>query len=312
MHTNDHIALIDLQQWRDGGPRTREEVAARLDTALRAHGFCLITGHGLPRLLRSELRSLARVFFTLPAEVKERYTAGTGGSGWSPALPIAPGRPPDLKETFSFRSGGSTGSQDLDDRRSERWPAEVPRLQDAAGEFLRRMRALSDELLSVCAVALGAAPRYFEAFRRDPTHAGALKWYPSLRHLGPTRPGQHRVGPHTDLGALTVIDREFGLGGLQLETADRRWLDAPCTPETLSVTVGELLSRWSGDRWPACRHRVAPPPAEVPEEDLLSLLYVSGADHDALIESFPPPVGTTAHPPVRWGDYLRANLTAQR
>ncbi|RLV10440.1 oxidoreductase [Streptomyces griseocarneus] len=310
--TDDHVARIDLRAWREGGARERERVAAELDGALRAHGFCLVTGHGVPRAPRAELRSLARTFFLLPEQVKADYAALPGGSGWCPPLPVAPGRPPDLKETFSFRAGGSTGSAALDRGRTKLWPREVPRLEAAAGEFLQHMRALSDELLSVCAVALGASPGHFRAFRRDPTHAGALKWYPSLRRLGAPEPGQQRVGPHTDLGALTVIDREFGLGGLQLEAADGRWIDAPYEPDALSVTVGELLARWTGDRWPACRHRVAPPPSDAPEEDLLSLLYVSGADHDALVEPFPPPVGVTAYPPVLWGDYLRANLTAQR
>jgi hypothetical protein len=55
---------------------------------------------------------------------------------------------------------------------------------------------------------------------------------------------------------------------------------------------------------------VLAPPPEAPEEDLLSLVYFYEADHDAVIESLPSPIGTTSYPPVVWGDYLRAKLAA--
>jgi hypothetical protein len=55
---------------------------------------------------------------------------------------------------------------------------------------------------------------------------------------------------------------------------------------------------------------VLPPPADAPEEELLSLVFFYEADHDAVIESFPPPIGVTSYPPVVWGDYLREKLAA--
>ncbi|MCX5387442.1 isopenicillin N synthase family oxygenase [Streptomyces sp. NBC_00083] len=308
----DAAVIIDLAPWRDGGPDGRNEVARRLDSAFVSNGFCLITGHGVPTDVLAELRLLAREFFALPEQVKGGYRAASGGSGWSAGLAIARGGPTDLKEAFTFRAGGSTGSPELDQRRSQRWPAEVPRLAEAADAYLRAMRRLSDELLELCAHALGARVDHFTSLRRDPTQVGALKWYPSLRHLGTAAADRPRLGEHSDFGALTVLDRERGLGGLQLRTAEGGWADAPFVSGSLAVNVGELLARWTGDRWVACRHRVAPPPAAAPDEDLVSLLYVSGADHDALIEAFPPPIGRTVHPPVRWGDWLREYLTTPR
>ncbi|MEY9947054.1 isopenicillin N synthase family dioxygenase [Kitasatospora sp. GAS1066B] len=304
--------LIDLERWRTGEPHDRDQVARRLDAVFGSYGFCLVTGHQVPAELLRELRALAREFFALPEPVKAGYRAERGGSGWSTDYPNAQGGPADLRETFSFRDGGATGSAVLDERRVQRWPSQVPRLAELAEEYLRSMRRLSDELLTVCAHALGAPADHFTALRRDPTHVGGLKWYPSLRRLGTTTPGGYRHAPHTDLGALTVLDREHGLGGLQLHSAEGGWVDAPFVPGTLAVNVGQLLARWTGDRWPACLHRVAPPPAAAPEEDLLSLLYASGADQDALIEAFAPPVGRTDYPPVRWSEYLRSHFAAAR
>ncbi|MGW1641549.1 isopenicillin N synthase family dioxygenase [Streptomyces lavendulae] len=304
--------LIDLERWRAGDSRERDRTAQRLDTVFGSYGFCLITGHGLPAGLLTDLRRLAREFFALPEQVKAGYRTRDSGSGWSGGLKAGQDSPADLKEVFSFRELASTGPAVPGARPAHRWPSEVPRLAEVAEEFLRVMRRLSDELFVLCAHALGAPADHFTALRRDPTHVGALKWYPSLCHLGTTAPGRQRHGDHTDRGALTVLDREYGLGGLQLHSPDGHWVDAPFMPGTLAVNVGELLARWTGDRWPACRHRVAPPSAAAPEEDLLSLLYASGADRDALIESFPPPVGRTVYPPVRWGEYLRRYFTTPR
>ncbi len=41
------VPVIDLGPWRSGEPGARERIAARVDEALRAAGFLLITGHGV-------------------------------------------------------------------------------------------------------------------------------------------------------------------------------------------------------------------------------------------------------------------------
>jgi isopenicillin N synthase-like dioxygenase len=109
---------------------------------------------------------------------------------------------------------------------------------------------------------------------------------------------------------VTVLDREPGLGGLQVYTATGEWVDAPFDPEAFTINIGDLLARWTGDRWRSTRHRVLAPPADAPDEDLLSLVYFYEADHDAVVESLPAPIGHASYPPVVWGDYLRAKLAA--
>jgi len=43
---------------------------------------------------------------------------------------------------------------------------------------------------------------------------------------------------------------------------------------------------------------VLAPPPDAPEEELMSLVYFYEADHDAVIETLPPPIGRTSYPPV--------------
>jgi isopenicillin N synthase-like dioxygenase len=314
---SDYVPMIDLAPWFAGGDG-RARVAAQVDEALRRAGFLLITGHGVADELRAEVRALAREFFALPAEVKAKYAVSVGGRGWLPPGVEANGyaegtpTPPDLKESYTLGQDDPTGDPDVDRDwfPPNVWPAEVPRLREVVQEYLRRMHALADELMTICAVALGLPEDHFAAYLTHPTYGFNINWYPALNRLGPPEPGQFRIGPHTDFGTVTVLDRESGLGGLQVYTMDGEWVDAPFDPGAFTVNLGDLMARWTGDRWRSTRHRVLPPPQDAPEEELMSLVFFYETDHDAVIESFPPPIGTTSYPPVVWGQYLREKLAA--
>jgi isopenicillin N synthase-like dioxygenase len=312
------VPVIDLGPWRRGGADGRAAVARQVDEALRTSGFLLITGHGVPADLRARARAAAREFFALPPAVKARYTAAVGGRGWIPPGAEANGyaegtaTPADLKESFSLAADWPTGDPAVDERwfRPNVWPAEVPRLETAVSEYTGRVHALADELMAVCAVALGRPAGWFEPFLDHPTYGVNLNWYPPADPAAPPEPGQFRIGPHTDFGTVTVLDREPGRGGLQIFMPDGEWADAPYDPAALTVNIGDLLARWTGDRWRATRHRVLPPQPEAPDEDLVSLIFFYEANHDAVVESLPPPVGRVSYPPVISREYLAMKLDA--
>ncbi len=92
---------------------------------------------------------------------------------------------------------------------------------------------------------------------------------------------------------------------------DGDWEDAPYDPDAFTINTGDLLARWSGDRWKSNRHRVLPPQAEAPDEDLVSLVYFYEANWDAVVESVPPPVGKpNDYPPVIASEFLKRLLDA--
>lgn len=301
------VPLVDLSGWFDG--TRRAEVAARVDEALRRSGFLLITGHGVPDELRDRTRALTREFFALPAHDKQPYAVSTGGRGWLPPGEQATGRsegamaPPDLKETLAFGSDDPGGDPFF--FRPNVFPAAVPRLEPAVTEYLRRMRALADDLLTICAVALGEPEDHFTQHTRRPSYTLNVNHYPPLRQVGPAGPGQFRIGEHTDFGTVTILDRQQGVGGLQVCTADGEWEDAPFDPAAFTVNIGDLMARWVSDRWRSTRHRVLPPDATAPDEDLVSLIFFYNTDHDARIVSL-----DGRYPEVVGGEYLRAKLEA--
>ena len=183
-------------------------------------------------------------------------------------------------------------------------------MRPVVSDFIDRMHALSDDLMEVCAVALGLPAGYFAPFLDHPTYGVNLNWYPPADPARPPAPGQFRIGPHTDFGTVTVLDREPGLGGLQIYTLDGTWVDAPYDPAALTVNIGDLLARWTGDRWRSTRHRVLPPHPDAPGEDLLSLIFFYELNHDAVVESLPAPIGHASYPPVIAHEYLRDKLYA--
>ncbi len=312
------VPLVDLSPWFAGTSEGRAEVAGRIDLALRESGFLLVTGHGIPDDLRHRTRELAREFFALPEDVKQRYAVTVGGRGWLPPGVEANGyaegteTPPDLKESYSSGADTKTGVAEIDGFwfQPNVWPHEVPGLGEVATEYMRRMRALSDHLLEIFAAALGLAQSHFTRHTAHPTYTFNINWYPPMTRVGSAAPDQFRIGPHTDFGTVTVLDRQAGVGGLQVCTAGGEWEDAPFHPDAFTVNIGDLMARWTGDRWRSTRHRVLPPAATAPDEDLVSLIFFYETDHDARITSLAPPLGHRTYPEVIAADYLKEKLNA--
>lgn len=233
--TSTQVPVIDLGPWRSGDPAARARTAARVDEALRAAGFLLVTGHGVDPGLPGRIREAARTFFRLPQGTKEPYAVRVGGRGWlgpgAEANSYAEGTasPPDLKESWSWAAEDPTGVPSVDAEwfRPNTWPAEVPGLRPPVAEYLAAMRALSDELLELLAVALGLPEDHFTRHTGHPTWGFNVNWYPGTEVTGEPLPGQFRIGPHTDFGTVTVLDREPGAGGLQIHTDEGGWEDAP-------------------------------------------------------------------------------------
>ncbi|MDW4908765.1 2-oxoglutarate and iron-dependent oxygenase domain-containing protein [Streptomyces sp. ADMS] len=310
------IPTVDLRPWLSGDADARAAIARTVDEALQSAGFLLVTGHGVDPALRAGVREAARAFFALPAEVKERYAVKVGGRGW-----LGPGAeangysegtetPPDLKESLSFAT-----HEPFDDPvvnaewyAPNVWPAEAPGLRALCEEYLDRMGQLEEELLTLLGDALGLEPDFFSRHMDHPTYGFNINWYPGIEVVGEPEPGQFRIGPHTDFGTVTILDRQAGKGGLQVHTDEGGWEDAPFDPEAFTINIGDLMARWTGDRWRSGRHRVLPPPADAPAEELMSLVYFGECTPGTIVESVPAPVGRVAYEAIDSHVYLRGQL----
>ena len=114
--------------------------------------------------------------------------------------------------------------------------------------------------------------------------------------------GQLRAGAHTDYGMLTILNSENKAGGLQVLTRSGSWIDVETDPDTFVVNIGDLLMRWTNDRWASNTHRVVNPPSGETQEARLSIAFFHHPNYDALIECVSPE-GEVKYPPVLSGAY---------
>ncbi len=318
---NQNVPLVDLASWYGDDDSAKTRLAEEVDVALREIGFLLVMGHRVAPETIERLRNAGSRFFRLPTPVKAQYASVVGGRGWirqgleSNAGADELQTPPDLKE--GYRSGrpqvpGSLiGTADESWYAPNVWPREVVDFASATARFAREANELAEAILAISARALSLAEDFFTTRCDVNPYTVAMNWYPSLNSVGVPQDEQFRVGQHTDFGTVTILDRQAGYGGLQVRTLVGTWVDAPFIPGALTVNTGDLLARWSGDRWRSTPHRVLPPSAEDPAEELLSLVLFHGANPQAVIETLDGPLaGPTHYPPVVAGDFLRDRLDA--
>jgi isopenicillin N synthase-like dioxygenase len=308
------VPLIDLTAAHHGDERERRRVAAALDDACRETGFFAITGHGVADGVVDDLRRVAHEFFALPLAVKlaSRHPVAGTNRGYHPlagetlsAANDAPA-PPDLKEFFHVGpvdvgdDAYYTGPAGRRHFEPNIWPATPPGFAAAATAYYRAADGLVTFLMRLAALALGVGETFFDDKIDRSIGTMRLNYYPA-----PPRapvPGQLRAGAHTDYGGFTILSGEDVPGGLQVMTAGGRWIDVPTSPTTFVVNIGDLLMRWTNDRWLSNMHRVVNPPAGAAPGPRLSIAFFGHPNYDALIECLPTQ-GPARHAPVRSGEY---------
>lgn len=312
------VPLVDLTAWFSGDPQQRARLASEVDQHLQRVGFLVVTGHGITEELRARVRAEGQAFFDQPKAVKEAYRSQVGGRGWlsigaeANAYSEGTPSPPDLKESFIMGAEGpERQGPDAAWFVPNVWPSEVGQLQQTVEEYVAAMRSLADDLLELFSLALGQPSTYFGEVTGSASWSFQLNWYPNMGFTGKPLPGQYRIGPHTDFGTVTILDRQPGSGGLQIDIDGEGWVDAPYLPGSLVINTGDLLARWTGERWQSNRHRVLPPQEAAPDEALMSLVYFFEADPEATLTPLAPPAGRVAGlAPVRAGDFVRERYDA--
>ena len=307
------VPVIDLTPARTGAEADRRRVANAIDAACREIGFFAITGLGVPDRVVDDLRSRAHAFFEQPIAEKlaARHPVAGTNRGYHPvggeALAAANDAeaPPDLKEFFHVGpvdTGDDPYYTSALGRRhfeSNIWPAAPVGFAQAATVYYRAMSDLVVSLMRLAALALDVDEHFFDDKVDRSIGTMRLNYYPAPG--GAPREGQLRASAHTDYGGFTILSGEDVPGGLQVMTRAGRWLDVTTAPTTFVVNIGDLLMRWTNDRWLSNLHRVVNPPT-TGARARLSIAFFNHPNYDALIECLPSQ-GPAKHPPVLSGEY---------
>ena len=93
---------------------------------------------------------------------------------------------------------------------------------------------------------------------------------------------QFGQGPHTDNSFITLLARE-DVPGLAVRLPDGRWLAPPLIPGTFLVNLGNVMKRWSNDRFHSTPHGVLNDSGR----DRYSIAFFYSPTIDARIECVP-------------------------
>ena len=162
---------------------------------------------------------------------------------------------------------------------------------DVFNQYFAEMQRCGEQLLRAFALSLDIAPDYFIRHMDRPVSRAAAVWYPpQAPDLGDQQFG---VSPHTDYGTLTLVQQD-AVGGLQVRSRDGDWVTAPPIEDALVVNVGDLLARWTNDRFQSTPHRVV----NSSGQERISLALFVDPNWDMLI-----------HPVARAGETVRYEAT---
>lgn len=319
-----HFPVINIAPFRNGGRQERRQIARQVAEVCREIGFLLISGHGLPGDDLQRAFALTRQFTDLPQALKDRWhpdgpSRQRGYHGFATrGLSYTLDRevPPDLRESIFLGPLDDHSGHYADQPAAANayWPntipSEPPGIEDALTTIYRDFERLSLQLLQLFAVALSLPEDYFAG--KFDRHFSILSChhYPALGET--PRPGQLRTGAHTDFGAMTILAMTEASGGLEAELPDGTWVPIQAKAGELVINLGDMMARWTNDRWTSTMHRVVNPPAlDDAKSRRQSIGYFVHPNFDARIECIPTCLTageTPRYPTITAGEHIAKKI----
>jgi isopenicillin N synthase-like dioxygenase len=317
------VPFVNIGPFGTAESKNRRSIARTVRDACETIGFLVIEGHGIPEDLYKRAMDLSLAFFGLPEDEKSlclppQDTVPRGYQRFATRrLAITRGieTPPDLREQFFMGP--------LVDRRNSFaeipgaapfyepnvWPAKPEGFRSTFEEIYRQHERLAFQLMRIFAVSLGVAENYFDSRIDRHFSTGTSSHYPPQSQAA--QPSQLRCGEHTDFGSLTIL-RPSGSGkGLQVQGTDGEWSDVQIEPGQLVINLGDMMQRWTNDRWRSTVHRVINPPSAERHAGRQSIAFFLHPNYDTEIRCIETCVSAGEEPKyagIRAGDWMRDKL----
>lgn len=299
------IPVIDFGPFRSGDAVARQDIAKAIGRACQDIGFFYLANHGVSAALIEDTFAEAKRFFD-QSDSKKREIAiegsphhrgyfALGGENLDPVKQRAVG---DFKEGIKIgrhldaehplvQAGVPLHGPDL-------WPEGLPGWREAMQAYFDRLGDLGHEIMRAFALALDLPETHFDAMLTLPMATlGPLHYPPQPGEVTEARLG---AGAHSDFGCLTILAQDPA-GGLQVRTRAGTWIDAPYIEGTFVVNVGDMMARWTNDRFASTPHRVI----NRSGRDRYSLPFFYDPDHDApvvCLETCRSPDEAPRYPPT--------------
>jgi len=302
------LPIIDIGGLRSPHAADRRAVGEALRAACLDKGFFYIRNHGIDPALQQRLFAAAKAFFDLPLERKLAVdkAKSRANRGYEPLRrqTLEPGAPPDLKEGFYI---GQELAEDhpavLSGRFNQgpnQWP-DLPGFRPVMEAYYRAMDELAALVMRGLALSLDLPEDYFAGYCRQPLSTLRLLHYPP--QPAQSAPNEKGCGAHTDFGGITLLLQDDNPGLHVWDQASGSWIHADPIPGTYVVNLGDMIARWTNDRYRSTLHRVVNISGR--ERYSVPFFYSGNPDHEVrCIPSCLAPGETPKYPPVTVEQHL--------
>ncbi len=284
------IPVIDLTDLDSGDRSVLARVAGDIEHAVATSGFFYVRNHGIPEDLIDAVYDMAGQFFRRPADEKDHVRVNRNHRGFLGAggAKMSDDAKPDLKESFIWGLDIDESDADFQAGRPligpNQWPDFLPEMRPVLVRYFEACNTLGWSLLKVFATALALpADHFIKATDKPMTRCSIIYYPPQDVDAGADQFG---VAPHTDFGTMTLL-RQDEVGGLQVQDKDGEWVNALPIEGTIIVNIGDLLARWTNNRFASTPHRV---------------VNSSGRERFSLVAAVDPNFETDMSPVVAEGD----------
>lgn len=309
-----YIPTIDMAPMLAGDSAAVDAIGDEIRQAFTTSGFCYIVNHGVADQVIEAAATAALDFFHLPLAEKQKAAPKESVRGFN-----AIGRTtmygaahPDYKEYYQIGlelprdDPAVLAGQPL--RGPNQWPTDMPQFEAAMSRYYREIGLCGQTFLRAVARSLGAPEGFFADKYDKPLQRTQCVYYPP--HPVDAGAELFGVAPHTDYGCVTLLWQD-NVGGLEVQTLSGDWAPAPPVPGALVVNIGDLLARWSNNRYRSTPHRVT----NRSGRERLSIATFYDPDFVTMVDPAAlglAPGDAPLHAPVSAGDYIMGRINASQ
>lgn len=306
----DEIPVLDLAPLRQGVAGAKTRLAAEIAHIFEHVGFYTVINHGVPQGLIDAAFEAAERFHAQPLEEKLKIRINDYNIGYLPMRggttrhsQLNANNKPNVNEAFF--SARELGADDPDVvagkpyRCLNKWPADLPGFRETCLAYSGALEALARSLVPLYALALGLDEAHFDRAFARPMFKLRMTHYPPQPA---DTENEFGLAPHTDTSFMTLLPHNK-IAGLSVRLPSGRWIEAPSVEGAFLVNGGDMLRRWTNDRFLATPHRVLNKSGA--ERYALPFFFDCGADH--VMSCLPTCVGPgkpARYEPITYVDYM--------
>ncbi len=317
------IPVIDFARAFAGEPGAMAALVPELRHACENVGFFYAAGHGVDEAVIERAFAASRAFHALPLAAKLALRLNENNIGYLPvnasvqgASTVHKATRPNQNESFFISHDRGPDHPDVIAgkplRGRNQWPENTPEMRRDMVAYFRALGAMCDRMLPAFAVTLGMPADFFAPFFANEGHANLR-----FLHYPPQDGGEDNLfgqAPHTDNSFMTALARTE-VPGLAVRLPSGEWFAPPLIPGTFLINLGNIMRRWSNDRFLSTPHGVLNDSGT----DRYSIAYFHSPNVDAVIDCLPScvaPDNPARYPPAVYRDlvleFYRANYFHQK